>query len=399
MDRAHEQKPPIVWPTTLLLIITPLVALVGIPWYQITVGFEWQHWLAFVVIAALNGIAITAGYHRLWAHKTYTAAWPMRLVLALFGAAAFQHSILTWSSQHRRHHRHVDDNDKDPYSANKGLWFSHIGWMLRHYPNNENDFSNCKDLERDPIVRWQHKHYYTIAIAMNIAPPAILGFITGDWVAYFLTAGFLRLVYSHHTTFFINSLAHYWGRRPYTSENTARDNDILALFTYGEGYHNFHHLFQNDYRNGVRWWQFDPTKWLIRGCSWLGLAKDLRVTPKFKIRQAMVQRKLEEASERLNDASLIARIRRSTENVDYVQWRTTAEQFIEQEQRQLAQLLAEWSETRELWLAGKREQLAAASLSLKDRLDATALRHRLQLLDKAVKQQYQRVNTFNLALA
>ncbi|MGB1192119.1 MAG: fatty acid desaturase, partial [Pseudomonadales bacterium] len=140
-----------------MLSITALVALISVPWYQLTIGFEWTHWLAFFLFAASNGLAITAGYHRLWAHNAYKAHPILRLLLALFGAASFQNSILVWSSQHRRHHRFVDNNDKDPYSANRGLWFSHIGWLLRKYPNGEDDFSNAKDLQRDKIVMWQHK--------------------------------------------------------------------------------------------------------------------------------------------------------------------------------------------------------------------------------------------------
>ena len=323
-------KPGFVWPTLLMLTITPLIALIGIPWYQIAVGFEWSHWLTFAVVAVLNGISITAGYHRLWAHNAYKARTPLKVVLALFGAAAFQNSILVWASQHRRHHRHVDVIDEDPYSAKKGLWYSHIGWMIRHYPTNTDDFSNVADLKRDKVVMWQHKHYYSIALIMNILPPLLMGMITGDYLAHFLACGFLRLVYSHHTTFFINSLAHYWGRQPYTEDNTARDNDLLALFTYGEGYHNYHHLFQGDYRNGVRWWQFDPTKWLIKCCDWLGLAYDLRKTPDFKICEAMINRQLEAARQRLTSDRASDRLRN----------------FVDQESQHLAELLGQWRETR-----------------------------------------------------
>ncbi len=104
--------------------------------------------------------------------------------------------------------------------------------------------------------------------------------------ALFLLAGVLRLVVSHHFTFFINSLAHMWGVQPYTDDNTARDNGVVALLTYGEGYHNFHHMFAHDYRNGVRWWQWDPSKWFINAMRWLGLARNLKTVPWFKIQRA-----------------------------------------------------------------------------------------------------------------
>ena len=111
---------------------------------------------------------------------------------------------------------------------------------------------------------WQHKHYLALVILMNIGLPAFLGWLNGDIISMVLLAGLLRLVVVHHCTFFINSLAHIWGKQPYTNKNTARDNAFLALLTYGEGYHNFHHIFENDYRNGIKWWDYDPTKWLIK---------------------------------------------------------------------------------------------------------------------------------------
>lgn len=394
-----EQKPEIVWPTALMLSITALVALISVPWYQLTIGFEWTHWLAFFLFAASNGLAITAGYHRLWAHNAYKAHPILRLLLALFGAASFQNSILVWSSQHRRHHRFVDDNDKDPYSANRGLWFSHIGWLLRKYPNGRDDFSNAKDLQRDKIVMWQHKYYYLIALMMNFLPPLIMGVLTGDYLAYFLLMGVLRLVYSHHTTFLVNSLAHAWGRRPYTSENTARDNGFVSLLTYGEGYHNYHHIFQNDYRNGVRWFQYDPTKWLIKACSWVGLSYDLRSTPKFKIRQAMVARQLELTRDKLTNQTLLNTIKQRIGAIEYANWMATIEKQIESEHQQLTELLDEWKSTHSLWMTAKREKIAEARQSMQTSLDLHNLRQKLKELEYSVVQQYRRVSYVNGVLA
>ncbi|WMS89276.1 acyl-CoA desaturase [Pleionea litopenaei] len=192
-----------------------------------------------------------------------------------------------WSSDHRLHHGHVDDNDKDPYSAKRGFWYSHIGWMLREYQSHRyNDYSNVKDLQQDKIVMWQHRNYLWLTLLVNFGGPLLLGWIYGDVIGMLLVVGFLRLVISHHVTFFINSLAHIWGKQTYTDQNTARDNGFIALFTFGEGYHNFHHLFQNDYRNGIRWWHFDPTKWWIKTLSWLKLAKDLKRSDESKIERA-----------------------------------------------------------------------------------------------------------------
>lgn len=283
------EKPPLLWLQTLVFALTFLVAAIGVPWYGLTVGFHWTAWAAFVLFFFGTGIAITAGYHRLWAHNSYKAHPVLKVLLALFGAMAIQNSILIWCSGHRDHHRHVDDGDQDPYSSSRGLWFSHIGWMLRDYDSGQVDLRNVPDLKRDPIVMWQHNHYLTLVLATNFVPPLLLGFLTGDIVGHLLLTGVLRLVATHHSTFFINSLAHYWGSQPYSDTCSARDNSVLALFTHGEGYHNFHHRFQTDYRNGVRWWHWDPTKWLIFVSSLTGLASDLRRVPAAVIEEARAE--------------------------------------------------------------------------------------------------------------
>ncbi|MDO9620933.1 MAG: fatty acid desaturase, partial [Moraxellaceae bacterium] len=273
----HEQiKPPINWPGAIVLVGTPLLAMILLPWFALSYGFTAVAWISFVVLAILNGISITAGYHRLWAHRAYEAHWSVKIFFMLFGTMAIQNSILIWASGHRTHHRHIDDVDHDPYSIRRGFWFAHIGWMLRQYESGKDDFRNAPDLLNDPIVMFQHRHYIKLVLIMNIAFPMALGYMLGDMWGVLLLGGLLRLVWSHHTTFFINSLAHMWGTRPYTDENSARDNPVLAFVTYGEGYHNYHHIFQYDYRNGIRWYHFDPTKWLIATLSVFGLTKNLK---------------------------------------------------------------------------------------------------------------------------
>lgn len=288
-----SEKPPLLWVQTGLFSVTLLIAVIGVPWYALTIGFSGTAWAAFIGYYFATGLAITAGYHRLWSHNSYKAHPALATVLALLGAGAIQNSILIWASGHREHHRNVDDRQKDPYSAERGLWFSHVGWMLREYPSGLVDLKNVPDLQRDPIVRWQHDNYLALVLLMNFGPPLLMGMITGDYLAHFLLMGVLRLVVTHHSTFFINSLAHFWGSQPYSDSCSARDNTVLALFTYGEGYHNFHHRFQTDYRNGVRWWHFDPTKWLIFASSLAGLASHLKRVPAHTIdaaRQEMLQK-------------------------------------------------------------------------------------------------------------
>lgn len=156
-----------------------------------------------------------------------------------------------------------------------------------------------KDLQKDKIVMWQHKNYLLLTLLTGFGIPISLGYLNGDIWGMLLLAGFLRLVLSHHFTFFINSLAHIWGKQTYSNKHTAKDNGFLALLTYGEGYHNFHHSFEYDYRNGIRWYHFDPSKWFIKSLSWFGLTWSLRVAPEQRIEQAKAEFKLTKAKEHL----------------------------------------------------------------------------------------------------
>lgn len=273
-------------------------------------------------------------------------------MLMIGGTMAIQNSILTWASGHRIHHRHVDHVDLDPYSAKRGFWYSHIGWMLRNYPSGTPDFRNSPDLQKDPMIMFQHNHYLALILITNFGLPALVGWATGDFWGVMLMAGLLRLVVSHHVTFFINSLAHIFGKQPYTDENTARDNFWLALVTWGEGYHNFHHIFQYDYRNGVKWWQFDPTKWLILGLSKVGLTSNLKRIPEFTIRQAEVTMKFKRAEQHLSvfghdvqqDLGAL-RLRMSQEYDAFTQtmndWAALKERAIEMKKAEFAQKLHE----------------------------------------------------------
>ena len=289
---AVEPVRSINWPASLVFAITGFIALVVAPWYGLTHGYSLATVLCATFLVAANGMSITAGYHRLWSHRAYEAHWLVRLPLLVFGTMAIQNSVLIWSANHRVHHRFCDNNDVDPYSAGRGFWYSHIGWMLRNYPSAEPDFSLVKDLERDPMLRFQHRYYLPLVLLTNFGIPVALGLYFGDFWGMLLLAGVTRLVISHHVTFFINSLAHMWGTQPYNDRNSAKDNPVLAFLTYGEGYHNFHHHFLHDYRNAIRWWQWDPTKWFIWALSKLGLTHSLRRTPDVTIQRAVVEMQL-----------------------------------------------------------------------------------------------------------
>jgi stearoyl-CoA desaturase (Delta-9 desaturase) len=240
-----------------------------------------------VALAAIwywcSGLSITGGYHRLFAHRSYRCSSVVRGLFLFFGAAAVQNSALMWAADHRRHHAHTDA-DRDPYDARRGLWWSHIGWVFNAGPGL--DCTNVRDLCGDRLVQWQHRWYLPLAFVSAGALPALVAWAWRDPLGGVLWAGCVRLVVQYHATFAVNSIAHRFGRRPYSSSTSARDNVFVAVLAMGEGYHNFHHRFPFDYRNGVRLIDYDPTKWLVNGLARLGLAFDLKRTPPQTIARA-----------------------------------------------------------------------------------------------------------------
>ncbi|HCT72945.1 MULTISPECIES: fatty acid desaturase [Psychrobacter] len=298
------QKSPINLVPAIFLIATPIAAAVITPWYLLTHQVSAPVWGVFGAFMVWTGISITAGYHRLLSHRAYKAHPLVKNFLLLGSTLAVQGSAFDWVSGHRTHHRHVDDRMEDPYSAQRGFFFSHIGWMLRSYPSGRFDYKNIPDLTKDKVLQIQHKYYGLWVLATNVAMVAAVGWLVGDVWGTLVLAGLLRLVLTHHFTFFINSLCHMFGTRPYTDTNSARDNFFLAIFTWGEGYHNYHHFFQYDYRNGVKWWQYDPTKWLIVGLSKLGLTSELRTVDDTTIKHAEVQMQFKKAQQQIDTASV-----------------------------------------------------------------------------------------------
>lgn len=367
MSADKPRKSKNVWPNILFFGLSFLAAITLVPWYGLEYGYHTSTWLWAIGLWLFSSTSISMGYHRLWSHRAYEAHPILRAVLAFGGCLALQNSALHWSSDHRIHHKHVDHDDKDPYSASRGFWHSHIGWLLKRENADkryDEQYDRCPDLKRDPIVMFQHKYYWLLSIGANIIIPVVLGLIYGHVWEMVLVAGVLRLVWSHHLTFFINSLAHIWGTRPYTEENSARDNMILAVLTGGEGYHNYHHKFQFDYRNGIRWWHFDPSKWWIKSFSWLGLTKNLKRVSKDKIERAKAQTLLLKAKEQTAHLS----------NAEEIMERLQAEY------EELVEKINQVYQAKKQWLEAKRDELVESY----DKLD---LRNEYQQLKRNFKIQ------------
>jgi stearoyl-CoA desaturase (delta-9 desaturase) len=261
----------------LLLIALPIYFFHGLPSAGI-VGMT-------AALVFISGVAITAGYHRLYSHQTYKIHPAAEAVLLFFATIATQGSALRWCFNHRNHHAFVD-TDRDPYSIKKGFWHAHIWWMFKKW--GEIDPKVVADLKRNKMLEFQHKHYASCMVLSNLAVFLFAGWLCNDYWGAFVFVWFVRIFVLHHTTWFINSLAHYWGHQRYSEEHSAVDNYFLCVLTYGEGYHNYHHTFAQDYRIGIRWYHFDPGKWLIWSLSKVGLARDLKKASDFRIVRQLV---------------------------------------------------------------------------------------------------------------
>jgi stearoyl-CoA desaturase (Delta-9 desaturase) len=270
-------KKKINWTNTIFFLGTPLAALIGIPIWLNTPGANLNTLWLTIILASLTNLSITAGYHRLFSHKTYDASWIVRLFYVIISAGAFQGPILEWALDHRNHHRYVDDKEKDPYSISNGFWWAHIVWIFYKFKDKSFETSKeGKELLADPLVNFQFRFYVPLAILVGFVLPTAIAASWGDAFGGFILAGVTKLVFTSHSTFLINSLTHYLGKQPYSDKHSSRDNWFTAILTFGEGYHNFHHEFPLDYRNGIRFYQWDPTKWLIRALSYVGLTKNLK---------------------------------------------------------------------------------------------------------------------------
>jgi len=284
-DRDAVLDDQVCWSTVAGLLLIHVGGVVGVIWAVVNPS------AATLVLAAvlygLCGLAITAGYHRLFAHRTYRASPPVRWAMLVVGAAAFQNSALSWSADHRAHHAYTD-RAADPHAITRGIWFAHMGWLFRRRIASA-DVRNLTDLWSVPSIRWQHRFYPVVAVAIGLAVPTAVAATWGDpWGGLFV-AGFLRAAILLQATFSINSLAHLLGTRRYDQQSSARDSTVTALVTFGEGYHNFHHRFPFDYRNGVRWWHYDPSKWLIWTLNHLRLVNTVRSASRSTIARAVAR--------------------------------------------------------------------------------------------------------------
>ncbi len=255
-----------------LFIAISLVSIIGIPLFIYFYDFTRLDWALFGILYVITGLGITVGYHRLLSHRSFDCPAFVRIAFLTAGGWAMENSALKWCSDHVRHHAKVDQ-EEDPYNAKKGFWHSHLLWIFSKSPYAEEKY--LAPFRKDKWVMWQHKYYVPIVVS-GFLLPALIGYIDRGFVGLvgaFLLAGVLRTFLVLNSTFCINSICHMWGDQPYSEQNSSRNSWWISLVTFGEGYHNYHHAYPRDYRNGPAWYNFDPSKWLIFCLSLIRLAK------------------------------------------------------------------------------------------------------------------------------
>ncbi len=279
------------------LIIYPIILIcLGVS-YALINSAGWFELILFLTGYYMANISVGLGLHRLWSHDAYKTNKYVEFVLAVLSAGTLQGPALSWASNHFDHHTYTD-TEKDPHTPQKyksrfmGFLWSHMGWMLV----GEGSYKSINrvtmvKLGRNKILRWQLKYYWHIAIAMNTIVPAFVGFVFGG-TALAAYAGFVFIglgrALQQQATFFVNSLCHFVGTQKYTN-GTSRDIWWLAFMLLGENWHNFHHAFPSDYRNGAKWYQADVHKWLIYLMSKCGLAWGLKRTAKVRVDAKITQ--------------------------------------------------------------------------------------------------------------
>lgn len=263
---------PLNWANITFFAVFHLVTLVLAPWF-----FSWSALGVAILLHWLFGsIGICLGYHRLLTHRSLQVPKGVEYVVATLGALALQGGPIFWVSGHRRHHLDTEDIDKDPYSARRGFWWSHMVWLFYKRPEffgYEAYRQFAPDLDRDPVYRWLDRYFLLLQIPLGVGL-----YLLGGWS--FVVYGILvRAVSLWHSTWLINSATHITGYRTHNSADNSRNLWWAAILTYGEGWHNNHHAYPNVAKAGWQWWEIDMTWWAIVLLKQLGLARKIVLPP------------------------------------------------------------------------------------------------------------------------
>ncbi len=252
---------------------TLFVALHASVAFVFVVPFSWKLLAMALGGYAMRMWAVTAGYHRYFAHRSYKTSRVWQAVIAILGSTAMQNGPIWWASVHRRHHKDSDGPGDLHSPVKRGFWYAHAGWVFDLSVPLPRDESNVRDLLRYPELCWIDRHDWIPLGGYAVACFAIGGWPGVEW-------GFVVSTLAvFHATMLINSLAHISGSSPYFTRDQSRNNPLLALLTFGEGWHNNHHFYMSSARQGFSFWEIDASYYTLRALAWLGVVWDLREPP------------------------------------------------------------------------------------------------------------------------
>ncbi|XP_039302966.1 acyl-CoA Delta(11) desaturase [Solenopsis invicta] len=296
VNKELEEKPKfnrsIVWRNVIILSLLHLGALAGLylsftSAKYMTIFFD--EYTIFLYEFSLLGIS--AGAHRLWSHRSYKAKWPLQLLLTFMNTVAFQDSVIVWARDHRVHHK-FSDTDADPHNPNVGFFFSHIGWLLcKKHPDvtKKGKGIDMSDLESNAILAFQKKYYTILVILLCFVLPTVIPVVFWEekWLNAYLIPGVLRHILILNVALMINSIGHRYGYKPYDKYINPADNLIFSIFSSGEGWHNYHHVFPGDYRSIELKSMLNLTKMFIEFFEKISWAYDLKYASDETIRKRM----------------------------------------------------------------------------------------------------------------
>jgi len=268
-----EYQAKIRWPDLIAQLFLHVGGLYGL-YLLFSAKFYTLLWVLVTIWG--SGIGITAGAHRLWSHKSYNASLPLRILLVFLFTIAGQRDAYTWALDHRIHHK-FSETEADPHNAKRGFFFAHVGWLfLTPHPKvaEKREVIDMSDLERDSVVMFQRKWFIPLFAVCTIGLPVLVPWYYWNeslWMSFWINFN-LRFCCTLNIAFFVNSVAHMWGRKPYDKNIMPVESPIVSFLALGEGWHNYHHVFPWDYKTGEFGYTLNVTTLFIDICAKLGLA-------------------------------------------------------------------------------------------------------------------------------
>jgi stearoyl-CoA desaturase (delta-9 desaturase) len=265
----------------LVVVVAPFLATIFAIMQLWQWAVNWQDLVLLLVMYLPISLGVTAGFHRMLTHRSFHAHPVVRAILLILGSMAVEGTAITWAANHLKHHA-LADKDGDPHSPVDGLFHAHLGWLFTTDDADPNVY--CRHLLRDPVVVFVDRTFLVWVVLSLLIPYAI-----GGWTGL-LWGGLVRMFYVHHVTWSVNSVCHTFGRRPFETTDLSRNQWVVGLLAFGEGWHNNHHAFPRSAIHGLDRWQFDASAWLIASLERLGLVRDVqRIAPEVIARKRLAE--------------------------------------------------------------------------------------------------------------